>query len=79
MLNLILAIVATDCMWRWMNEKDEEMAGSQCLISVLGILYSKEGMPLRQLVHEFRIITLFYVCFQGKDQFLLFLLKTKQS
>lgn len=46
MLNLILITVATDCMWRWMNEKNGETAGLQCLISVLGILYSKWGMPL---------------------------------
>lgn len=45
-LNLILIIVSTDCIWRQMNEKDGEIAGSPCLISVLGIVYSKEGMPL---------------------------------
>lgn len=29
-----------------MNEKDGEMAGSSCLISVPGIICSKEGIPL---------------------------------
>lgn len=46
MLNIILIIVSTDCMWRQMNEKDGEMAGLPCLISVLGTVYSKEGMSL---------------------------------
>lgn len=59
-----------------MNEKDGGMAGSPCLISVPGIVCSKEGIPLVPTGIEIQNNNDFFMfVFKGKLNFCCFYLR----